>query len=86
MKLTPRRTYVLYKLAFTDEVQWTTCPSWPGRYKQIDQVFPTLDGQDISHVMKSMRKEGLVRCYPFTKDRPLHITPKGMDALLESVA
>ena len=84
MKLTQRRKYVLYKLAFTHEVQWATRPSFVMRGRKIEEVFPTLDGQDISSVMKSMKKEGLVRCNPFTRDRPLHITLNGMDALLEN--
>lgn len=85
MKLNQRRKYVLYKLAFTHEVQWKTRPVWIKRFGKIDRIYPTLDGQDISCVMKSLRKDGLVRCYPFTKDRPLHITLKGIAALLESV-
>ena len=85
MKLSKRRKYVLYKLAFTHEVHWTTRPSWMaygGRLQRVDKIIPSLDGQDISSVMASMKKEGLVRCSPFRPHKPLHITPHGMDALL----
>mgnify|MGYP003479660669 CR=1 FL=1 len=88
MKLSQRRKYVLYKLAFTHEVHWDTRPSWMricGRLQRVDKVIPTLDAQDISSVMKSMKKEGLVRFNPHMFERPLHITLRGMDALLETV-
>lgn len=89
MKLSQRRKYVLYKLAFTHEVHWDTRPTWVrlmGRLQRVDKVIPSLHGQDISCVMKSMKKEGLVRCNPHMFERPLHITPRGMDVLLETVA
>jgi hypothetical protein len=86
-KLTARRKYVLCKLAFTDGIQWAERTSFrPNPSRMVSEVYPTLDGQDISHVMGAMKREGLVRCNPHLRGRPLCITPRGVDALLESVS
>lgn len=81
--LTERRREVLFHVACTDEIHWRLERDWSSCWQRDKILLPYLGETGIMEILRFLRRHGLVRWMHRTTW--LHITPRGMDALLEIV-
>lgn len=81
--LTERRREVLFHVASGDTIRWRMERDWSSSWRGDTIMMPYLGETGIMEILRFLRRHGLIRWMPRTTQ--LHITPRGMDALLEIV-
>jgi hypothetical protein len=98
VKLTPRRREILFHIACTNDIRWRVEKNWINRWANNKIFVPYLGATAIPTIVRYLMRKSLVR---YSKDAPtptmaatnsrwleppiLIITPRGADALLETV-